>query len=94
MEYKIAFGKFSVGIGNFFHEMSNVLLCELEIFDLEDNWYLMLLAMILNDRRINEYFEERNLDSIILGELEILINRDLSIIGGIRLIKEARQSWE
>ena len=65
-----------------------------EIFDLEDNWYLMLLAMILNDRRINEYFEERNLDSIILGELEVLINRDLSIIGGIRLIKEARQSWE
>ena len=54
----------------------------------------MLLAMILNDRRINEYFEERNLDSIILGELEILIDRDLSIIGGIRLIKEARQSWE
>ena len=36
---------------------------------------------------------ETNLDSIILRELEIFVDRDLSIIGRVRLVKKTRQSW-
>ena len=36
---------------------------------------------------------ETNLDSIILRELEIFVNWDLSIIGRVRLVKKTRQGW-
>ena len=36
---------------------------------------------------------ETNLDSIILCELEIFVDRDLSIIGRVRLVKKTCQSW-
>ena len=40
MENKIIFGKFSIGIGNFFHEMSDVLLCELK------TWLLVIVMHV------------------------------------------------
>ena len=51
---------------------------EIQYISLSDVWILMI---------------ETNLDSIILRELEIFVDWDLSIIGRVRLVKKTRQSW-
>ena len=41
----------------------------------------------------DDYVDEINLNSIILGECEVLVNRDLSIVGRVSLIKKTCHSW-
>ena len=66
--------------------------------------YFIIRCWNIDDRRYFQMFEywwfffkiyviETNLDSIILCELEIFVDRDLSIIGRVRLVKKTRQSW-
>ena len=41
----------------------------------------------------HDYIDEMNLNSIILGECEVLVNRDLSIVGCVGLVKKTCHSW-